>query len=149
MIDEVDMFLHPKWQQTILPSLQEAFPKIQFIVTTHSPQVLTSVPSDCIRVIQDGKVFSAPQGSEGSESKRMLERVFGAKSRPKNNAWTNNLKDYRDYVYSDKWVNGWSDEMLRLKSELHHHFGGEDPELTELDLYLENREWELNLEKNQ
>lgn len=148
MIDEVDMFLHPKWQQTILPSLQEAFPKIQFIVTTHSPQVLTSVPSESIRVIQDGKVFSAPQGSEGAESKRMLERVFGAKSRPTNNAWTNNLKNYRDYVYNDKWVNGWSNEMLRLKSELHQHFGSEDPELTELDLYLENREWELSLEKD-
>ncbi len=148
MIDEVDMFLHPKWQQTILPSLQEAFPEIQFIVTTHSPQVLSTVKSENIRVIQDGTVFSAPQGSEGAESKRLLERVFGTKSRPKNNAWTNNLKNYRDYVYNDKWVNGWSDEMLRLKSELHKHFGSEDPELTELDLYLENREWELSLEKD-
>ncbi len=148
MIDEVDMFLHPKWQQTILPSLQEAFPKIQFIVTTHSPQVLTSVPSESIRVIQDGKVFSAPQGSEGAESKRMLERVFGITSRPQQNLRTQDLARYRDYVYNDKWIDGWLDEMLRLKSELHQHFGSEDPELTELDLYLENREWELSLEKD-
>lgn len=49
MIDEVDMHLHPEWQQTVLPDLQKAFPKIQFIVTTHSPQVLSSVDAKCIR----------------------------------------------------------------------------------------------------
>ncbi|MCK5719643.1 MAG: AAA family ATPase, partial [Thiomargarita sp.] len=42
LIDEIEMHLHPKWQQTIIPNLQEAFPKIQFIITTHSPQVLTT-----------------------------------------------------------------------------------------------------------
>lgn len=51
LIDEVDMFLHPSWQQTILGSLQSAFPKIQFIVTTHSPQVLSTVRRENIRVI--------------------------------------------------------------------------------------------------
>ncbi|ELM3718712.1 AAA family ATPase [Aeromonas hydrophila] len=49
LIDEVDMFLHPAWQQTVLASLQQAFPKIQFIVTTHSPQVLTTVAKENIR----------------------------------------------------------------------------------------------------
>lgn len=52
IIDEVDMHLHPSWQQTILHSLQEAFPRIQFIVTTHSPQVLSTVRRENIRIIQ-------------------------------------------------------------------------------------------------
>jgi len=52
LIDEVDMHLHPAWQQTVLTSLLEAFPRIQFIVTTHSPQVLTSVDSESIRIIE-------------------------------------------------------------------------------------------------
>ncbi len=43
MIDEVDMHLHPSWQQTVLTDLCSAFPKLQFIVTTHSPQVLSTV----------------------------------------------------------------------------------------------------------
>ena len=51
MIDEVDMHLHPEWQQTIIQSLRSAFPKVQFIVTTHSPQVLSTVPRECIRTI--------------------------------------------------------------------------------------------------
>lgn len=52
MIDEVDMHLHPQWQQTVIASLRDAFPNIQFIVTTHSPQVLSTVDSESIRVIQ-------------------------------------------------------------------------------------------------
>ncbi|MGB8922932.1 MAG: AAA family ATPase [Pseudomonas sp.] len=51
LIDEVDMHLHPAWQQTVIPDLLGAFPNIQFIVTTHSPQVITSVQAKCIRVL--------------------------------------------------------------------------------------------------
>ena len=56
LIDEVDMHLHPSWQQTILASLREAFPKLQFIVTTHSPQVLSTVKRENIRIL--GKSLS-------------------------------------------------------------------------------------------
>lgn len=52
MIDEVDMHLHPQWQQTVIASLRNAFPNIQFIVTTHSPQVLSTVPAESIRIIK-------------------------------------------------------------------------------------------------
>lgn len=45
MIDEIDAHLHPSWQTTVLDSLQTIFPKLQFIVTTHSPSVLMSAKS--------------------------------------------------------------------------------------------------------
>lgn len=51
LIDEVDMHLHPEWQQLVLQSLTDAFPCLQFIVTTHSPQVLSTVKRENIRVI--------------------------------------------------------------------------------------------------
>lgn len=54
LIDEVDLHLHPAWQQQVLPALTEAFPRVQFVVSTHSPQVLSTVPQECIRsVFQD------------------------------------------------------------------------------------------------
>ena len=52
LIDEVDMHLHPSWQQTVLYDLRKAFPLVQFIVTTHSPQVLTTVPPQSIRALR-------------------------------------------------------------------------------------------------
>lgn len=43
LIDEVDQYLHPRWQRHILHDLRNAFPNIQFIVTTHSPFIIQSV----------------------------------------------------------------------------------------------------------
>ena len=43
LIDELDLYLHPRWQQHLLRDLQRAFPQIQFIVTTHSPFIIQSV----------------------------------------------------------------------------------------------------------
>ncbi|MEE4695981.1 AAA family ATPase [Pseudomonas alliivorans] len=59
LIDEIDLHLHPSWQQTIVGQMQQAFPKIQFIITTHSPQVLSTVHRDNIRTLNidiDGRV---------------------------------------------------------------------------------------------
>lgn len=74
MIDEVDMHLHPQWQQTVIASLRKAFPNIQFIVTTHSPQVLSTVPAESIRVIKhetnnDTKVIVSSAHSPSIQSR--------------------------------------------------------------------------------
>jgi predicted ATP-binding protein involved in virulence len=63
LIDEIDMHLHPKWQQHVIKQLRAAFPKIQFIMTTHSPQVLSTVRRENIRVISiaaDGSASATP-----------------------------------------------------------------------------------------
>lgn len=143
MIDEVDMHLHPSWQQLVIGQLQEAFPKIQFIVTTHSPQVLSTVPSECIRILDNGQVYAAPQGTKGAESSRLLERVFGTESRPKNDENTVLLNIYLDLVYKDQF-----DAAAAKRHDLDKIFGNEEPALTAADLYIENRLWELGLEEN-
>ncbi len=43
LIDEIDLHLHPKWQRRVASDLQKAFPKLQFIATTHSPFILQSL----------------------------------------------------------------------------------------------------------
>jgi predicted ATP-binding protein involved in virulence len=43
LIDEIELHMHPTWQRRILNTLSEVFPNIQFIITTHSPQVLGEV----------------------------------------------------------------------------------------------------------
>ena len=52
LIDEVDMHLHPSWQQAVVYDVRKAFPNVQFIVTTHSPQVLSTVPAEAIRILR-------------------------------------------------------------------------------------------------
>lgn len=60
MIDEVDLYLHPHWQRHVLADLHEAFPKIQFIVTTHSPFVVQSVDSQNIITLDGDKSVISP-----------------------------------------------------------------------------------------
>lgn len=87
LIDEVDMFLHPSWQQTVLASLRAAFPNVQFIVTTHSPQVLSTVQRKNIRVIGKNPagqlVASQPIGmSYGEPSGNVMQGVMGVDPQP-------------------------------------------------------------------
>ena len=145
MIDEVDMYLHPSWQQTIVDSLQQAFPNIQFILSTHSPHVISTVASESIRVLNDGVFYDAPRGTKGAESKRILERVFNVQSRPAYDANTILLNNYLDLVYADRWK---EPETLNKRKRLDEIFQGEEPALTEADLYIENRQWELDGEED-
>jgi len=42
LIDEIDVHLHPRWQRSVGPSLEELFPTCQFIASTHSPFIIQS-----------------------------------------------------------------------------------------------------------
>ncbi len=141
LIDEVDMHLHPAWQQTVLASLQSAFPLIQFIVTTHSPQVLTSVPSECIRILSAGTAHSAPPGAEGSEPERMLKQVLGLKDVRPDVPATRELREYLALVDADEWK---SPRALELRQILDERYKGSEPALLDADLRIENRVWELD-----
>lgn len=61
LIDEIDLHLHPNWQEYIFPVLQGVFPNIQFIVSTHAPKVLESVGSDVqvIRLYEENEQVQA------------------------------------------------------------------------------------------
>lgn len=80
------MHLHPSWQQTVLKSLRESFPRIQFIVTSHSPQVLSTVSKECIRVlgeINGEMIASVPKAfSYGEPSNDVLEAIMGVNPQP-------------------------------------------------------------------
>lgn len=61
LIDEVDLHLHPTWQQRILGDLKAIFPKVQFIVSTHAPAVINTAKSENIVLLEDGKAYE-PSG---------------------------------------------------------------------------------------
>ncbi len=145
LIDEIDLHLHPSWQQTVIPKLLSTFPNIQFIITTHSPQVLTTVDSESIRILDSGVIYNAPKGSKGAEASRLLKRIFKVDPRPKSDENTQLLLAYESLVYQDQWA---SHEARKKRVTLNTIYSGEEPKLTELDLYIENRTWELDLEED-
>lgn len=82
MIDEVDMHLHPSWQQTVLNELSEAFPKLQFIVTTHSPQVLSTIRRENIRVLNGSSAEQPAASTYGQPSGDVMHSVMLVDSQP-------------------------------------------------------------------
>ncbi|OVE92207.1 hypothetical protein B7W89_07475 [Agrobacterium tumefaciens] len=84
LIDEVELNLHPSWQSKILSTLSRVFKSCQFIVTTHSPQVISSVESRNVRILernQDQIEVNYPLKTKGQTSNYLLEGVFRAHER--------------------------------------------------------------------
>jgi predicted ATP-binding protein involved in virulence len=80
LIDELDLHLHPRWQRRIIHDLKRTFPLVQFIATTHSPQLIGEALPNEIRILSDGKSYSAHH-SLGLDSSRVLEEIQGASRR--------------------------------------------------------------------
>ena len=81
LIDELDLHLHPRWQRVALPGLREAFPRLQFVVTTHSPQVLSSVENRQARRLYDGKLQEGSVFVEGRDTNAILRDLMGTDDR--------------------------------------------------------------------
>lgn len=76
LIDEIDLHLHPKWQRKVVGKLRELFPNVQFVVTTHSPLVLSNVYSKHIRAIEDRNIFGVGDTFGHEDADDML-RIMG------------------------------------------------------------------------
>lgn len=81
LIDEIDLHLHPRWQRDVVAKLKDAFPQCQFILTTHSPQVLGELPPEAVKVLGNGQLYPAPLRTLGLSSGEVLEEIMEAPSR--------------------------------------------------------------------
>ncbi|HMY01299.1 MAG TPA: AAA family ATPase, partial [Agitococcus sp.] len=135
LIDEVDLHLHPGWQQTILLDLMRTFPNIQFIVSTHSPQVVSSVKPECLRVIDwlnEHPRLLPVLFSEGAEAQQVLLDVLGVKSaRVTELQIVQKLENYQEMVANNQWD---TKEALALRKTLDQWGAGFEPELVRLDV---------------
>lgn len=133
LIDEVDLHLHPAWQQRVIQSLVSTFPRVQFIVTTHSPQVLTTVSRECIRLIdtqwdeeREEWAWTAIEPdfqTRGVASVETLSRIMGIDPVPDVEE-ARLLDEYRQRVELGQDE---SDSAKALYSRLVNHFGVDHP----------------------
>ena len=149
LIDEVDMHLHPEWQQTIIGELRSIFPNIQFIVTTHSPQVLTTVEAESIRSIvyneDTGKFeIQIPQFTLGAKSNVVLKSVFNVEERPQTIDFVQQLNRYQELVNNDEWE---SEEAVELRKELDKRGKNQESQLEKLDIEISVKKMKRNLKR--
>ena len=84
-IDEIELHLHPAWQRKILRGLVKTFPACQFVVSTHSPQVIAGVEASHVRLLEPGengvRKVSQPIASKGHDSNYILEGILDTPER--------------------------------------------------------------------
>jgi predicted ATP-binding protein involved in virulence len=129
LIDEIDLHLHPQWQRQIMQNLTTAFPKCQFIATTHSPQVIGEVSHDRIQIISRGQVYSPPQ-SFGVDSSRVLEEIMEVG--PRTEVVQTLLSDISKAVEGKNYG-----DARKLVAKLIEQVGENDPEVTRTRTLLE------------
>ena len=129
LIDEIDLHLHPKWQRQIVHNLQAAFPRCQFIATTHSPQVIGEVEHERIQLIADGQVYS-PMHSYGVDSSRVLEEIMGSDQR---------AKEVQDLLTEVAQMIGRQqfEQARELLGQIVERLGDTDPEVTRIRTLLD------------
>ena len=81
LIDELDLHLHPRWQRVALPRLREAFPRLQLIVSTHSPQVLSSAKNHQVRRLVDGRIQEPSVFVSGRDTNAILRDLMNTDDR--------------------------------------------------------------------
>lgn len=131
LIDEIELHLHPSWQQKVIPSLLNIFPMTQFIVSTHSPQVITSIKPENIRVMTKNKAITPDTMTYGTESEHVLEEIFGVSPRPSNEV-KEKLDEYLDLVNNGQ---GNTPEARAIRAKLETWIIG-DPILTQADMFI-------------
>lgn len=141
LIDEVDMFLHPSWQQTIAGALRKAFPRLQFIVTTHSPQVLSTVRRENIRVLspdQNGNIIATEPMARtyGEPSGDVMHSVMLVDPQPP-------VAEKADLQCLTEWVDQGryqDDKAISLMSKLTQTLGEQHPQLQRLRRSIQRQE---------
>lgn len=129
LIDEIELHLHPGWQQTVIPNLRAAFPNTQIIAATHSPEVLTTVRRENIHLLgADHGIETLPAdvGTFGAESSRVLQEVFSVPSRPRILGISQQLDEYLALVESRQQD---TERGRELRATLENALGQSDPDL--------------------
>ncbi len=139
LIDEVELHLHPIWQQRILSDLMRTFPNTQFIVSTNSPQILSTLkPEQIVELWRENDQITAGATTAptyGAQAGDVLKVVMGVDERPRGNEFTERLARYTDLVADGE---GESPEGLQLRHSL-ENLSPRDPALDRADIEMRRR----------
>jgi len=83
LFDEPDTYMHPSWQRTFIAQLDELKGEAQFIISTHSPQILSNLKNGEVQIMELGKVIEITPKFYGRDTGRILFELMGVKERPK------------------------------------------------------------------
>lgn len=123
LIDEIELHLHPSWQRKICKALKETFPNCQFIITTHSPQVLGELKTDELWLLNNFNIYR-PDSSYGLSSNEILDEIMdvvdGDNSLSRDSEIAKKISEVANFIELEKF-----DEAKELIEQIEKITGGE------------------------
>jgi predicted ATP-binding protein involved in virulence len=114
LVDEVDLHLHPSWQRTLCSRLTDTFPNCQFILTTHSPLVISDAKDLLVYTLDNGELRKLPS-QYGQDANTVLLDVMDTNIR--NQTVSEELNNLLDAIQDLKFTQ--AEELLsKMKREL-------------------------------
>ncbi|TRV02617.1 MAG: ATP-binding protein [Microcystis wesenbergii Mw_QC_B_20070930_S4] len=132
LIDEVDLHLHPSWQRRLCERLTETFPNCQFVLTTHSPLVISDCKNVLIYTLANGELRQLPS-QYGQDANTVLLDVMNTSIR--NEKIDTELNDLLDAIQDSKLT-----EAQQLLAELSEELPANHLELVKAKLLLRKQE---------
>lgn len=139
LIDEIDLHLHPSWQRAIVDRLTSTFRQCQFIVTTHSPAIISELPPERVVLIKNGKV-SQPNQSFGMDTNWIMRNLMDVSDRPV--ATETRLEEIRDLI-DDGDYDAATQKLNQLREDI-----GNDEELVSLQAHVDAIYWDEDDEED-
>jgi predicted ATP-binding protein involved in virulence len=138
MIDELDLHLHPTWQQKIIPDLRKVFPNTQIIATTHSPEIVTTVERHQVKILENYQIIECPTPTRGRSSSDIVRDVLGLKKLRPDTEESRTLTALFEAI-----DNGNLEEAKQLRDKLQdwEHF---DPDLVRADMQIHRLQRKVN-----
>ena len=136
LIDEIELHLHPQWQREIVPKLIGTFPNCQFIITTHSPQVISHLQPESIYILEstsEGIIVRHPQSSFGRNSDRILEDLMATPARPQE------IKESLLELFQ-LIEKGDLEKAKEMRQNIVDKIGGDEPELIKAGVSIRRKE---------
>jgi predicted ATP-binding protein involved in virulence len=125
LIDELELHLHPIWQAKISNILKEVLPKVQFIVTTHSPHIIQNAnPDEIIALMRDKngvvikkEILNNEFGFQGWTVEEVLMDVMGMED-TRTEIYKNSIKDFQNAIAVENYSLA-KEEFDKLDKLLH------------------------------
>ena len=143
LVDEIDLHLHPSWQQRVLQDLMRTFPLTQFIVTTHSPQVLSTIRRENIRVLSGSAAEMPLASTYGQPSGDVMHSVMLVDPQPPIEE-KQTIDRLTELVDQGHWSGA---EAQRLLQQLTQTLGPENARLQQLQRSIQRQEALAGLSK--
>ena len=142
LIDEVDAHLHLSLQKNILPTLTTLFPNIQFIVTTHSPFVLSSISNAVVYNLETNTLVNTSEELSRLPYSGIVEGYFGVSELSKK------LKEKFERYKELAQKNNFNDDDYNELGDLENYLD-EIPDFLALDIMADYRQIKLELEQRE